>query len=83
MDFNMTKTDGARYTIRFNLADPYHQKAMEILNNVGRRKASLIAAAICAYCGVSQEVIKQEQYQVSSLPIVQPSSSPSSQISND
>jgi len=43
------KSDEARYTVRFNPGDPRHHKAMNILNRAGRRKASLIAEAICFY----------------------------------
>ena len=43
------KKDEARFTIKFCLADPRHRKAVEVLNAVGRRKASLIADAVCAY----------------------------------
>lgn len=79
----MVKTDVARYTIRFNQADPYHLKVMGILNYAGRRKASLIADAICAYCGISHDDMKTEHQQLSSLPIMQPTSLPSVQISSD
>jgi hypothetical protein len=43
------KKDITRFTIRFCPADPRHQRAMEVLNQAGRRKASLIADAICYY----------------------------------
>ena len=43
------KKDEARFTIRFNPADPRHRKAMEALTASGRRKASLIADAVCEY----------------------------------
>ena len=43
------KKDEARFTIRFNPADPRHQIAMEVLASAGRRKASIIADAICDY----------------------------------
>ena len=43
------KKDETRFTIRFNPADPRHQRAMDVLKASGRRKASLIADAICEY----------------------------------
>jgi hypothetical protein len=43
------KKDETRYTIRFNPSDPRHRKAMETLNIAGRRKATLIADAVCEY----------------------------------
>ena len=43
------KKDNTRYTIRFNPADPRHQRAMDVLESAGRRKASLIADAVCEY----------------------------------
>jgi len=43
------KKDETRFTIRFNPADPRHQRAVEALEKAGRRKASLIADAICEY----------------------------------
>jgi len=43
------KKDNNRYTIRFNPADPRHQRAMDVLESAGRRKASLIADAVCEY----------------------------------
>jgi len=43
------KKDNARFTIRFNPADPRHQRAMNVLESAGRRKASLIAEAVCEY----------------------------------
>ena len=43
------KKDETRYTIRFNPADPRHQRAMAALDTAGRRKAALIADAICEY----------------------------------
>ena len=44
-----TKKDETRYTIRFNPSDPRQQIAMAALNTAGRRKATLIADAICEY----------------------------------
>ena len=44
-----TKKDEARYTIRFNPADPRHKRAMAALDAAGRRKATLIADAVCEY----------------------------------
>lgn len=43
------KKDNTRFTIRFNPADPRHQRAMDVLESAGRRKASLIADAVCEY----------------------------------
>lgn len=43
------KKDETRFTIRFNPVDPRHQRAIEALEKAGRRKASLIADAICEY----------------------------------
>jgi len=43
------KKDEVRFTIRFNPADPRHQKAMGALQSSGRRKATLIADAVCEY----------------------------------
>jgi len=43
------KKDEPRFTIRFNPVDPRHQKAMNALEVAGRRKASLIADAVCEY----------------------------------
>ena len=51
-----TKRDGTRYTIRFNPADPRHQRAMAALDAAGRRKATFIADAICEYLARYQEV---------------------------
>jgi len=43
------KKDETRFTIRFNSVDPRHQAAMDALQASGRRKASLIADAVCEY----------------------------------
>jgi len=43
------KKDKTRYTIRFCSADPKHQKTMDILDLLGRRKASFIADAVCEH----------------------------------
>jgi len=43
------KKDQTRFTIRFNPADPRHQTAMSALELAGRRKATLIADAVCEY----------------------------------
>jgi len=43
------KKDEARFSIRFNLTDPRHRKAKEVLEAAGRRKASLIADAVWEY----------------------------------
>jgi len=44
------KKDATRFTIKFNPANPRHKEAMRILNeDGGRRKASLIADALCMY----------------------------------
>jgi len=44
-----TKKDKTRYTIKFNPTDLRHQEAMKALDGAGRRKASLIADALCMY----------------------------------
>jgi len=49
------KKDETRFTIRFNPADPRHQRAVEALEKAGRRKASLIADAICEYLARHEE----------------------------
>jgi len=43
------KKEETRFSIRFCPADPRHQFAMEVLNAAGRRKATIIADAICDY----------------------------------
>jgi len=43
------KKDETRFTIRFNPIDPRHQIAMDALKTSGRRKATLIADALCEY----------------------------------
>ena len=43
------KKDKLRYTIRFCSADPKHQKTMDVLDALGRRKASFIADAVCEH----------------------------------
>jgi len=43
------KKDENRFTIRFNSADPRHQRTMEALEAAGRRKAFFIADAVCEY----------------------------------
>ena len=43
------KKDETRFTIRFCPVDPRHRLAVEALNAAGRRKASLIAEAVCRY----------------------------------
>jgi hypothetical protein len=65
MEMPLYKADMSRYTIRFNPADPYHQKAMVILNHFGRRKASLIANAVCAYCEGGENALQSVQAQMS------------------
>jgi hypothetical protein len=55
MEYNdeaVHKADEARFSVRFNPADPRHRLAMEILNRAGRRKAFLIADAVCSYFGI-------------------------------
>jgi len=49
MDIENTKKNKATYTIKFNPIDPRHQEAMRVLDGAGRRKAQLIAEAICLY----------------------------------
>lgn len=43
------KKDEARFTIRFNPADPRHKIAMNTLHAAGRRKSTLIADALVSY----------------------------------
>jgi hypothetical protein len=43
------KKDETRFTIRFNMADPRQQRAMQALEASGRRKATLISDAVCEY----------------------------------
>ena len=43
------KRDEAKFTIKFNPIIPSHQEAIRILNGAGRRKAALIAEALCKY----------------------------------
>ena len=44
-----TKKDESRFTIRFCVANPRHREAIKILNEAGRRKASLISDALLFY----------------------------------
>ena len=46
---NIDKKGKTRFTIRFNPADPKHQRTIEVLSTAGRRKASLISEAVCEY----------------------------------
>jgi len=84
MNENTHKIDATRYTIRFNPVDPYQQRAMEILSCAGRRKATLIASAICEYCkGVeSVKEMFKEHYKNTLQSAIQ-LSEPTVQISND
>ena len=43
------KKDEARYTVRFNPADPRHQVVMAALDAAGRKKASFLADAAYYY----------------------------------
>ena len=43
------KKNEARFTIKFNPANPRHREAIRMLNEAGRCKASLIADALCVY----------------------------------
>ena len=43
------KKNEARFTIKFNPANPRHREAMRMLDEAGRCKASLIADALCVY----------------------------------
>ena len=45
------KTNNNKFTIQFNPKIPEEKKAIEILGALGRKKASYIAEAICAYSG--------------------------------
>jgi len=49
------KKDETRFTIRFNQIDPRHQRAMNALRAAGRRKASLIADAVCEYWAMYED----------------------------
>ena len=49
------KKDETRFTVRFNPADPRHRIAMDILVLSGRRKATLIADALCEYLAHHRE----------------------------
>ena len=49
MNSNGQKKDETRFTIRFNPTDPRHHRVMTALKASGRRKASLIADAVCEY----------------------------------
>ena len=44
-----TKKVEARFTIQFNLDNPRHKEAVQILNEAGRGKAVLIADALYVY----------------------------------
>ena len=43
------KKNEARYTIKFNTANPRHREAMRILDKTCRGKAGLIADALCMF----------------------------------
>ncbi len=43
------KKNNSVFTIKFNTKIPEEKKAVDILNSLGRKKAPLIAAALCAY----------------------------------
>ena len=44
-----SKKNEARFTIKFNPANPRHREAIRTLNEAGRGKATLIADALCMY----------------------------------
>ena len=50
------KKDETRFTVRFNPADPRHRTTMDILGLAGRRKATLIADAVCEYLARHRDV---------------------------
>ena len=43
------KKDPGKFTIRFNIADPQQQAAVELLNRQGRYKAQFITSAVLLY----------------------------------
>lgn len=43
------KKDPGKFTIRFNIADPQQQIAVELLNRQGRYKAQFITSAVLYY----------------------------------
>ena len=49
----VSKKNEARFTIKFNPANPRHREAMRVLNEAGRSKAALIADALCLYAHYS------------------------------
>ena len=49
MEKDKEKKDKARYTVRFNEADPRHQVVMAALDVAGRQKASFLADAAYYY----------------------------------
>ena len=49
------KKDPARFSIRFNPANPRHAKAIEMLDAAGRCKAALVAEALSKYLGTGAE----------------------------
>jgi len=49
IDTNSKKKTEGRFNIYLCLADPRHKKAADALNGAGRRKAYLVADAICYY----------------------------------
>ena len=70
------KKDEARFTIRFNPVDPRHHRAMEVLEKAGRRKASLIADAVCEYLARHGENGATEIFTVAPLLAITPASTP-------
>ncbi|MCL1882710.1 MAG: hypothetical protein FWF81_03025 [Defluviitaleaceae bacterium] len=59
------KKDETRFTIRFNPVDPRQNRTMNALEAAGRRKATLIADALCEYLDR-----RGESYEGFSLPII-------------
>ena len=45
----MAKKDEAKFTIKFNPANPRHREAIRILSEAGRGKATMIADALYVY----------------------------------
>ena len=65
------KKDETRFTIRFNPADPRHRKAMGALKASGRRKATLIADAVCEYLERHDGHDSVSQLQANHMPLVE------------
>jgi hypothetical protein len=66
------KKDETRFTIRFNPIDPRQFKAMNALEAAGRRKATLIADAVCEYLERRGENIEAFSLPVITVPVAEP-----------